>query len=185
RKKVRRANGRGHSEAALFFEAAGRRSNGAGGVVDGALARRLGALKMLRHTYFLKRFGGHKIWIVAIPRSYTDWPHSTLKGEEGHVRRKLDDRAERFSPEDRKNLSHASQEALKWVHRGMMVAGSPLAPKNRALLTRWFTGSDCGDAEIVQYAGTINEGLKKLTATLKSGLLIYTDSVSERTAGAN
>jgi hypothetical protein len=185
RKKVERANGRGGSEAALLFQAAGRAANGIGAAVDVALARRLGALKMLRHTYFLKRFGGHKVWIVAIPGSFTDWPHNTLKGDEGHVTTRLNDRTERFSLEDRKNLSHASQEALKWVHRGMMVAGSPRPAKNRALLTRWFAGGRCGDAEIARIASTINEGLKKISATLKSGLLIYTDSVSERATSAN
>jgi Lysine-specific metallo-endopeptidase len=183
RKKVSKANGKGDAEAAVLFHGAGQGGNGT--VVDGALARRLGALKTLRHTYFLKRFGAHKIWIVSIPKSFMDWPHNALKGDPGQVTSRLNDQAERFSLEDRKNLGNASQEALKWVHKAMIVVGSPEKKAHKALISRWFADRDTKDAQLGAMAGQLNAGLKKIAGSLKSALLIYTDSVSERATQAN
>ncbi|MQA91247.1 MAG: hypothetical protein GEU90_13620 [Gemmatimonas sp.] len=183
RTTVAKRNGAGEAEAVVLFEGAGEGPNG--GVVDGRMARRLGALKTLRHTYFLKRFGAHKIWIVSIPRSFPDWPHNALKGDPGQVTSRLNDRRERFSLEDRRNLSHASQEALKWVHKAMIVAANPQRGGHRSLIAKWFADRNTREADLFAMAGTLNVGLKKIAWTLKSALLIYTDSVSERAIQAN
>jgi hypothetical protein len=183
RKRVTKGNGKGLDEALVLFQGAGEKTNGA--VVDGSLARRLGALKTLRHTYFLKRFGAHKVWIVAIPRSFMDWPHNVLRGDHGQVSTRLNDQVERYSLEDRKNLSHASQEALKWVHRAMIVAGSPEKKRHQALISRWFADRRTKGSDLVEMSGRLNAGLKKISSTLKSSLLIFTDSVSERATQAN
>jgi Lysine-specific metallo-endopeptidase len=182
RKKVAKAAASGANEAVTFFQGAGETLSGKGpGVlVDGDLAKRLGALKTLRHTYLLKRFGGHKVWIVSLPTGFTAWPHEALKGGLSDVTQKLTDKTERFNDEARKHLSNASQEGLKWVHKALSVTGSPKQTKNFATISRWFADNGSTDADMLTAAATLSAGFKKIAAKLKSGHLIYTDSVSER-----
>jgi len=187
RKYLRKADAKGSNEAVSLLAGAGEAlsGTGAGATVDTELAKRLGALKTLRHTYLLKRFGAHKVWCLSIPTSFTDWPHEALKGGIASTTTKLVDQSERFTVEQRKHLSNASQEGLKWVHKAMSVAGNPKSKSNFALIARWFADGSSTDADMVTAAGTLNAGLKKLAAKLKSGRLIYTDSVSERGTTAN
>jgi hypothetical protein len=182
RKKLRNASAKGTNEAVVLYEAAGEKLSGTGaGVLIGIdLAKRLGALKSIRHTYLLKQFGGHKVWILAIPTSFTQWPHDALKGALGGATAKLVDLSERFSGEDRKNLSNASQEGLKWVHKSMIVTSSPKKKANFALIARWFADNNSKDEDMYTAAATLNAGFKKVAKMLKSGKLIYTDSVAER-----
>lgn len=182
RKKLLKAQTKGDNEAVSLLHGAGEKLSGTGPgvVIDANLAKRLGALKSLRHTYLLKQFGGHKVWVLAIPTSFTQWPHDALKGTLGSVTTKLVDVAERFSSEDRKHLADASQEGLKWVHKAMIVTSSPKKDKNFALIARWFADNASKDADVVAAAATLNAGLKKIASMLKSGKLIYTDSVAER-----
>jgi plasmid stabilization system protein ParE len=187
RKHLKKADAKGTNEAVSLLAGAGEQlsGTGAGATVDGDLAQRLGALKTLRHTYLLKRFGAHKVWCLSIPASFTDWPCEALKGGIAGVTTKLIDQTERFTAEQRKHLSHASQEGLKWVHKAMSVASSPKNKKNFELIARWFADANRKEADVVAAAATLNAGLKKLAAKLKSGRLIYTDSVSERGTNAN
>jgi hypothetical protein len=187
RKKLEKATGKGIDEAISLFAGGGETLSGTGAnaLVDAALAKRLGALKSLRHTYLLKRFGGHKVWCVNIPMSFTDWPHAALAGNLAQATVKLNDRNERFSVEQRKDLGNASQEALKWVHKAMLVASSPKGSKNFARVARWFADSASKDEDMIAAAGTLNAGLKKIATKLKSGHLIYVDSVSERGTSEN
>jgi hypothetical protein len=187
RKKLAKAAAHGDNEAVSLFKAGGENLSGSGpgATVDADLARRLGALKTLRHTYLLKKFGGHRVWCVALPTSFTDWPHEALQGGLGAATAKLDDRAERFTAEQRKHLSQASQLGLKWVHQAMSVAGNPKHKGNFEKLARWFADGKSKDADMVVAAGVLNAGLKKVTRMLKSGHLIYTDSVSERGTAEN
>jgi hypothetical protein len=168
--------------AVMYYEAAGEDGGPANSakVVDNNLAKRLGVIKTLRHTYFLKQTGGHKVWIVNIPTSFTDWPHIALKGGVSGVNTKLKDVNEKFSTEDRKNLSNASQEALKWVQKAMIVASDPKNEANQKLIRRWFADQASTDESMSKAAGLLNSGLKKVASRLQSGCLIYTDSVSER-----
>jgi len=177
----------GTNEAVLLYRACGERLSGTGpgAVVDADLGKRLGALKTIRHVYLLKRFGGHKIWCLAIPTSFSDWPCNSLMGSLGGVTTKLNDKAERFTLAQRKDLSHASQHALKWVHKAMIVAGNPGKNANFERVARWFADANSKDEDITQYAQILNAGLKKIASKLKSGHLIYTDSVSERGTNAN
>ena len=182
RNKVIKSAVKEGSEAAVMFKAAGEKLSGTGVVnqIDTSLSKRLGALKMLRHTYFLKKFGGHKVWVLSIPDSFTDWPHEALKGSLVGATNKLVDITERFSVEDRKNISNASQEGLKWVHKAMIVASSTKKSKNFALVARWFADNNSTDAEVTAIDSKLNIGLQKIASKLKSGCLLYTDSVSER-----
>jgi hypothetical protein len=182
RNKLAKAEAGGTNEATSLFQGAGETLSGTGpGAMVGLdLAKRLGALKTLRHTYLLKRFGGHKVWIVSLPTSFTVWPHDALKGALGDVTTRLCDKAERFNDEARKHLSNASQEGLKWVHKALIVTSSPKKDKHFATIARWFADNDSKDADVLAAAATLSAGLKKLVTMLKSGRLIYTDSVSER-----
>jgi Lysine-specific metallo-endopeptidase len=187
RKKLGKSADKAANEAVALFSGGGETLSGKGAnaLVDTALAKRLGALKSLRHTYLLKRFGGHKVWCVNIPMSFTDWPHAVLAGDLGQATSKLNDRNERFSAEQLKHLGNASQEALKWVHRAMLVAGSPKSSKNSARISRWFADGASGDEDMLAAADALNVGLKKIAAKLRSGQLIYVDSVSERGTSEN
>jgi hypothetical protein len=187
RKKLAKAVASGGSEAVALFAGAGEQlsGNGPGVLIDGALAKRLGALKTLRHAYLLKRFGGHRVWCLSLPLSFTDWPHEALKGGLGPATVKLDDTSERFGLEDRKHLSHASQEALKWVHKAMVVSGDMKRPAHFACVARWFADAKSKDNDVVAMGATLNAGLKKIAARLKAGNLVLTDSVSERGTTAN
>lgn len=179
--------GSGPSEAAAYYKGAGESisGTGAGAGVGTDLAKRLAAIKTLRHMYMLKKAGSHKVWVLAIPKSFTDWPHEALKGGLGTVTAKLVDKDEHFSINDRKNLAHASQEGLKWVHKAMAVASQTRKDKNFEKVARWFADSDSKDSDVKEMANTLNMGLKKVASMLKSGSLIYTDSVSERGTDEN
>lgn len=187
RKKVTKAAAKGTSEAASLFDAVGAAlsTTGTGVAVSEDVAKRLGTLKLLRHTYLLKRFGGHRVWLVSLPTGFADWPHDALKGGQGAAKTKLDDVAEKFTAAQQKDLRNASQEGLKWVQRAMAVAGNPKKKANFALVARWFADASSADKDVVAAAGTLNEGMKKIAAMLKSGGLIYTDSVGERGTDEN
>ena len=187
RVKVINAAAKKIGESQSLFEAVGAAPSktGTGPAVSEDVAKRLGTLKLIRHLYFLKRYGGHKVWLVSLPASFTDWPHDALKGAEGAAKTKLDDTVEHFTAEQVKHLREASQEGLKWVSKAMMVAGNPKKKANFAMVARWFADANSTDADVTAAAGTLNEGLKKVAAMLKSGGLIYTDSVGERGTDEN
>lgn len=187
RKKLAKASVSGQNESVSLFQGAGEKLTGTGPNprVDADLAKRLGALKTLRHTYMLKKFGAHKVWCLSLPEAFKDWPHEALKGGIVEATTKLVDPSERFTLDARKHLSHASQEALKWVHKAMSVSSNPGKKQNFALIARWFADNSSKDSDVVAAAATLNAGFKKIASKLKSGHLIYTDSVSERGTNAN
>lgn len=182
RRTLRKGESSGVSEAASLFAGAGENLSGRGANprVGSELAKRLGALKTLRHTYFLKRFGGHKVWCVDIPSVFSDWPCSALHGDLAAVASRLNARAERFKEERRKYLGDASQEALRWVHKAMLATAGVGKSKNFEKVARWFADGASKDQDVLDAAATLNAGLKKIVVTLKSGRLVYCDSVSER-----
>ncbi len=187
RKRIAKANVTGTDESPGYFECVGQSTNGAGPgtIINAEVAKRIGAIKTLRHTYFLKRYGSHKVWVISLPGSFTEWPHVALEGTMASAKTKLNDKDERFSTEARKHLAHASQEGLKWVHKALMVTGDPTSRKNFPIIARWFADRNSTDQDMVAAAATLRAGFKKIAARLKSGTLIYTDSVSERGTDEN
>jgi hypothetical protein len=153
---------------------------GANPVVGADLARRPGALKVIRHTYLLKRFGGHRVWCVGVPPSYREWPAIALKGDLPAAVVRLADVTDRFTAEDRKHLGNASQQALAWVQKAMIVSGNMKSRKNFERVARWFADATSTDNDVVAMGATLSAGLKKIATTLKSGRLIYTDHVAAR-----
>ena len=182
RKVLKKAAAQGTDEATTLFTAAGTKVSGAGAVnmIDKDLAEKLGALKMIRHLYFLKRWGGHKEWVVALPDTFTKWPDDALRGGVPDATSKLNDTSDHFTVEQRKHLKDASQEGLKWVQRSMIVAADTKKAKNFEKVARWFADANSTDKDVAAMGATLNAGFKKIAGRMKSGSVIYTDSVSER-----
>lgn len=179
---IRKAVEKGTSAANTLLTGAGVTSlpSNLGGTMPANTGKRVATLAMLQHTHLLKKFGSHKLWILSLPDSYRNWPTTDLVGSYSGIFAKLNDTSSRFSAEDRKNLSHCTQEALKWVHKTMTVTGAPKKAKNLALLKLWFGDEDTTDEMLVTAAGILNAGFKKMTAVLKSGHMILTDNPSDR-----
>lgn len=187
RKELAKAKAEGRNEAVTLFDAAGAKQQitMTASLVDAKLAKRLGALKTLQHTYLLASTGAHKVWCVAIPTGFTDWPHDALQGGIANANKKLLDQTERFTSDQREHLSHASLEALKWVHKAMIIASDIKKEEHRATISRWFSDARTTESDLATIAATLNAGLKKIAFKLQSGRLIYTDSVAERGTGSN
>lgn len=116
------------------------------GVTD-ATRDKAAALKLLRHLYLLRKRGSHKVWICSLPNSLAQWPSKELAGADiSKLRARLSDVSQRFSDEDKKNLSHATQEAMKWVHKALILLASASNKKEkssskdkaREVVKRWF-----------------------------------------------
>ena len=182
RKTLAKASLKGTGEAASLLAFAGEKLSGTGAnpALGADLAERVGALKVLRHTYLLKRSGSHKVWCVGIPPSYTQWPTQALLGALPAAVTKLSDTTDRFSVDDRKHLSDASLTSLRWVHKAMMVSANMKSKKNFEMVARWFADATSTDKDVLDTAAVLNAGLKMIAAKLKSGRLIYTDHVLAR-----
>ncbi|QMW21785.1 M35 family metallo-endopeptidase [Sandaracinobacteroides saxicola] len=151
------------------------------GTLPDALAKRVAALDTLRHLWMLKKSGSHKLWVLSLPMSYANWPDVDLTGKTyADATTRLNDSSERFGAGDRKHLSQATQEGLKWIHKAMIVAADPKTEKHKKILKRWFADPDTTDEQLAAAAATINEGLKKMSATIKSSFLLMTDMPKDR-----
>ena len=154
--------------------------------VSGDLVNRIAGLEMLRHLWLLKKSGSHKLWILSLPNGYIDWPDQDLSGKTfGGIATRLNDETSHFSTSDRKHLSEATQEGLKWVHKAMLVAASPTTKKNKEILRRWFADADTTDEQLNAAAEILNTGLKKISTVIKSTFLLFVDMPMDRTAAAN
>ena len=141
-----------------------------------AVAQRVAALDMLRHLWLLKKSGSHKVWVLSLPLAYRNWPAVDLAGKDfGGISDRLNDTSSRFSTNDRKHLSQATQNGLKWVHKAMLVAAEPDKKKHKAILQRWFADSKTTDEELKIAAAALNDGLKKISTCIISTFLLFTD----------
>jgi hypothetical protein len=177
RKRVK-SDSKGGPECDGFLAGAG--AAGAGSmVVDAAMANKLGALKLMRHTYSLASWGSHKVWIVSTPAALRNWPAEAYAGKQLlTVKTGLSDVAEQFSDDDKRKLSKATQEGGAWCHKAMMVSGGCLKGKGRGIeiIKRWFADEDHqGETELAVIAAKLNAGFKKLAAAMRKGAVILTD----------
>ena len=148
-----------------------------------AVAQRVAALDMLRHLWMLKKAGSHKVWVLSLPLAYRNWPAADLAGKDhGGISERLNDTTSRFSTTDRKHLSQATQNGLKWVHKAMLVAAEPEKKKHKAILQRWFADTKTTDEELKAAAAALNDGLKKISTCIKSTFLLFTDMPLNRGA---
>jgi hypothetical protein len=182
RKSVASAVNKGTSEGKFLAAGAGLAiAGGATTAVSDASAGRCAALKTLRHTYFLRKRGSQKIWIVSLPKSYSEWPDRYLKGTLGDLLTRLNAGSEQFSESDRKHIADAAQTGLKWVHKAQIVLDD-IGPKSSAmtLLKRWFADEDTTADQLTTFAATLKAGLKKIPPKLSGGCLMITDFVPLR-----
>jgi len=158
----------------------------ASAAIPEALARRVSALEVVRRLWLVKKSGSHKVWMLSLPDGYRDWPEADLAGKDyGGISALLDDATSHFSVSDRKHLSEATQEGLKWVHKAMIIASSPKEKKHMATLKRWFADDTSTDETMVAAAETLNAGLKKISTRIKSTFLLFTDMPKDRHDPAN
>ena len=113
------AAGSARTEADALLEAAGASPRSSGpGTAFGLAA----ALKLLRHLYLARQRGSHKVWVLSLPVSFTDWPSAELAAASAaELRQKLAAPGERFSLEDRKHLSDCTQEAMRWCMKTLIL----------------------------------------------------------------
>jgi hypothetical protein len=178
RKQVDAAEKKGTKPAASLLTAAGVTSLPSTGSkeIPASVIKRVAALDSLRHLWLLKKSGSHKLWVLSLPDGYRDWPEADLAGKTyDGISARLNDKTAHFSMEDRKHLSEATQHGLKWVHKAMEVAGSPKKKKNMDILKRWFADSTSTDADMVKAAATLNAGLKKIVACIRSTFMLIVD----------
>lgn len=153
------------------------------------------AVKFLRHVYLLKKFGSHRVWVSSLPTGFTDWPHFAFASRTtvGDIQSLLKESSEIFSSEDKKNLSNATQHALRWCHKTLSTLGSA---KGRALTTerkknasrelvgRWFADENTTDEQLDSHISELTAGFKAITAAISRGQMVFTDFVPLRNASA-
>jgi hypothetical protein len=102
---------------------------------------------------------------------------STLRG-------KLGDVTERFSPDDMKHLSNATQQALRWCHKTLIslaaAKGGKDGNKDKDIVKRWFADEAAGEHDVEGAIATLAAGFKKMTGVVKSGGLVLTDHPAYR-----
>ena len=121
--------------------------------------------------------GAHEIWIISIPKSYNrqisrELEYSRRSIHEYH--RKLDDTDERFSPDERRNLAVATNDARRYVMDTLAeLAGG--GQRIRRVVRRWFCGSNMSSAGVTQKITEISIKLRQILSIINSNKLIYTD----------
>ncbi len=174
---VRARLGKPASEAAVLRAAARAPASDTGDTAV-AGARRALALKTLRHLYMHRSVGKQQVWILSLPSSLRAYPVEYAKSSAATVDAVLDSGGERFKPEQRETMGNACQLALAWVGRAMVVVGDPARAEHRKIFRRWFIPADTKDelGEIARWAKQLMPYLLKISAGLKTGQVILTDS---------
>lgn len=183
RKQISSAQKKNVKPAATLLTAAGVTTLPTAGAssIAPAVAKRVAVLESLRHLWLLKKAGSHKLWVLSLPESYRDWPEADLAGKDyGGIGARLNDTSQHFNAEDRKHLSQATANGLKWVHKAMIVAASPDKDKHMKIIRRWFADANSTDEQMKAAAATLNDGLKKISACIKSTFLLISDMPKDR-----
>ncbi len=183
RKRVSAAKQKNVKPAATMLTAAGVTSLPSQGSksIPAGVAKRVAALETLRHLWLLKKSGSHKLWVLSLPDSYRDWPEADLAGKDyDGIGARLNDASSHFSVDDRKHLSQATQHGLKWVHKALLVSASPDKAKNMTIIKRWFADANSTDQDMKNAAATLNAGLKKIAACIKSSFVLIADMPLDR-----
>jgi hypothetical protein len=82
---------------------------------DPAAVLRCATSKTLRHTYFLRKRGSQKVWIVALPKTYTQWSDRYLNCSVGDLASRMDTADEQFDVQQRKSIADAGRMGLRWT----------------------------------------------------------------------
>jgi hypothetical protein len=191
RRKLGEGVGAGGEDKALL-QAAGLRQEAEGASLPREARRRAAGLKLLRHVYLQNRSGNRRVWIVALPTAFTNWPSRQIAEEAGgpQLRQLLASREEHFSEEQRRALAVATQQGLAWCQKAGIVLASAGMPwrlgagrdEGRAMVRRWFAEESLGEAGLDQLVGTLARGFKDIVAMLNRGHFVITDWVPFRAA---
>ncbi|MEO6281179.1 M35 family metallo-endopeptidase [Roseateles sp.] len=152
---------------------------------NNARARAL-LLKTLAHLYHYETAGERKLWILSLPSVLTSHPIEFANETDALVDQVLNATTEAYSDEQKRRIDGAVATALRWVERGMIVAGDPNRPEHKALLKRWFIPSTHADVDgaIAAFMPTLRRGLLKIAIGLKVGDLIILDDPAQRGTGS-
>lgn len=172
-------------QASKIMESAGIDPKGTGLVGDDAVVR-AGVIKFLRHLRMIHKRGNQKIWIFSCPKSFDHysvdeiWQH---RANRQRLATKLGDNNERFSRRDQRNISDATQLALRWASLAWIAlanAQTSDGAKSLALIKKWFADSTTTDQQLSTVISNLKAGFKKICNTLNSTQIIFTDMPSLR-----
>lgn len=174
---------RGHAKITAdegILQGANATSDKATAIPDQAARQRAAALKFLQHVYLLKRFGSHKVWVHSLPNEFDDWAHQALDVQDaGKIKRLLRADNERFTAAQKRDLSDATQMALRWCHLTLtvLVGAGAKKPKDKhvALVKRWFAEPDLDDKGLQVVVAKLTVGFKAITAAINRGQMVFTD----------
>lgn len=178
----------------LFVKEADRILTAAGGDPASTLApypesvTKAAAIKFLRHLYLSHQRGSQKVWVFDSPKSYRHYPSGELdavKTNPLNIKSVLADKDEQFSVKRRAALGEASTTGLAWCHKTTMAlaqAKSDPASESMNKVKRWFADGSTTAAELDALIGKLSAGFKKVTSTINSTQLIFTDMASLRGA---
>ncbi len=152
---------------------------------DDAMVQRASALKLLRHTYFISKTGAKSLWVISVPKGYSDWPSLELKPlatNEEKLKERLSRIREYFSGSNRKHMHEGAQFALAWVQKTLSVLSNVGKDKGdaMALVKRWFQTKDTSETDLTAIVSELTSGFKKVQAVLGSNRLIFTDNPPDR-----
>jgi len=177
-----------------ILNAVGAWADDAGGVLGDNAKMRAAALKLLRHVYLLNWWGSKKVWVVSLPKEFTDWPSDHMHAKAGtqiaaRVILRSDD--EIFTEEQKKHLAHSTREALAWCHKTSMLLAMAAKASNKGskkevdalnVVKRWFADPAASIEDVNRYIGELSRGFKNIIAALNKGTFILTDWVPLRGA---
>lgn len=172
-------------QSSRIMRSAGIDPKGTGTIDDSAVVR-AGVIKFLRHLHMIHKRGNQKIWIFSCPASFSHYSVDEIwqfRGNRVGLGNALGDNRERFSRRDKRNISDATQLALRWASLAWIaLANSQTADgaKSLALIKRWFADSNTTDKQLATTIGNLKEGFKKICSTLNSNQIVFTDMPSLR-----
>lgn len=132
----------------------------------------------------MTKFGGHSLWVMSLPQSYRKWPSDELSGKSGEgLANLLRDKEGRFSGKQMRDLTSASQEAVKWANKASAICTATLgigAESAGTLIKRWFADENCSDQDITKMAATLAAGYKKIAVAAAGRKMVLTDNPVDR-----
>jgi hypothetical protein len=147
-------------------------------------AKKVAAIKFLRHFHMVGARGSQKIWLYSTPKSYSHYPHKELMAVRtsiGNLKTKLNDLSEQFSSTVKSRLAEAMQLGLDWCSKAQVVASTTESDTSAlAKVKRWFGGSDISDEDLGKLPAKLLAGFKKITKSFNDCLVVITDMPSLR-----
>src|SRR5690606_9613339 len=105
---------------------------------------------------------------------FDDWANKALDVQDtARIKRLLKADNERFTETQKKDLSDATQMALRWCHLTLTVlvgaGGKKPKEKHLTLVKRWFAEEGLDDKGLKAVIAKLTTGFKAITAALNRG----------------